>query len=326
MQGINQKSNTLKSLLGFFLQSVHAPSKVIDTLAHLSISISADAINMASLLASYAYDNFDVDLKSQVPTAEKSNDSLKHLTSGLLFPLVHGVSVDDLKCSEELWKKSTLNLWVDEGDLPRKRTWRDLVNLHPEPPEHSRSKLSCHDRFNSWLFLSDLCAYGPEYFRQFKSALRDPVTVEQIPLVKTPILAARAMDINNSTVSGNIRAVIDLLGQGGVSDPSSLSGDETNDSPDISPHVVLVHGDLGTGEHLQAAQLRRSIESTPWRRFQHAIFIPGLFHLKMACADALWRCFIYPPAAREDKTSLMRDVVELWPKETGIYISKPGFC
>ncbi|KIJ10325.1 hypothetical protein PAXINDRAFT_29183, partial [Paxillus involutus ATCC 200175] len=47
MQGINQKSNVLQSLLGFFLQSIHAPSKVIDTLAHLGISISADAINMA---------------------------------------------------------------------------------------------------------------------------------------------------------------------------------------------------------------------------------------------------------------------------------------
>ncbi|KIJ07102.1 hypothetical protein PAXINDRAFT_46892, partial [Paxillus involutus ATCC 200175] len=89
--------------------------------------------------------------------------------------------------------------------------------------------------------------------------------------------------------------------------------------------VVLVHGDLGTGERLQAAQLCRSIESTPWCRFQHVIFIPGLFHLKMACANALWHCFIYPSAAQEDETSLMRDVVELRPKETGIYISKPGF-
>ncbi|KAI6097402.1 hypothetical protein EV401DRAFT_1814663, partial [Pisolithus croceorrhizus] len=56
-----------------------------------------------SLLASYTYDNFDVDLKSYVPTAEKSNDSLKHLTSGLLFLLTHGVTLDDLKCSWELW-------------------------------------------------------------------------------------------------------------------------------------------------------------------------------------------------------------------------------
>ncbi|KIK26861.1 hypothetical protein PISMIDRAFT_79972, partial [Pisolithus microcarpus 441] len=47
MNGWNQKSNVLQSLLGLFLQSAHTPYKVIDTLAHLGISISADTINMA---------------------------------------------------------------------------------------------------------------------------------------------------------------------------------------------------------------------------------------------------------------------------------------
>ncbi|KIK73796.1 hypothetical protein PAXRUDRAFT_20490 [Paxillus rubicundulus Ve08.2h10] len=82
MQGTNQKSNTLQSILRLVLQSAHAPYKVIDTLARLGISISTDSINLAvqslsvesqnalnhlgqSCLASYAYDNFDVDLKSQ---------------------------------------------------------------------------------------------------------------------------------------------------------------------------------------------------------------------------------------------------------------------
>lgn len=91
---------------------------MLQSLLGLGISISTDTINAAiealsmesqnslqrlgqSLLASYAYDNFDVDLKSYVPTAETSNESLKHLTSGLLFPLVHGVTLDDLKCSRE---------------------------------------------------------------------------------------------------------------------------------------------------------------------------------------------------------------------------------
>ncbi|KAI5999085.1 hypothetical protein EDD15DRAFT_2160888, partial [Pisolithus albus] len=122
MHGLNQKSNALQSLLGLFLQSAHAPYKVIDTLAHLGISVSTDTINRAiqslsqesqnslqrlgqSLLASYTYDNFDVDLKHDTLTVEKSNDSLKHLTSGLMFPLVHGVTLDDLKCSEDLWRK-----------------------------------------------------------------------------------------------------------------------------------------------------------------------------------------------------------------------------
>ncbi|KAI9570889.1 hypothetical protein HD554DRAFT_2017773, partial [Boletus coccyginus] len=55
-----------------------------------------------SLLASYAYDNFDIDLKTQMLIVKKSNDSLKHLTSGLLFPLIHGVITNDLKCSDAL--------------------------------------------------------------------------------------------------------------------------------------------------------------------------------------------------------------------------------
>ncbi|KIK21475.1 hypothetical protein PISMIDRAFT_12245 [Pisolithus microcarpus 441] len=111
------------------------------------------------------------------------------------------------------------------------------------------------------------------------------------------------MDINNSTVSGNIQAVMELLQQGGVEDPTLTSEANDNDSPDVSKYVVLVHGDLGTGERLQTAQLRRSIESTSWNHLQHVIFIPGLFHLKMACADALWRCFIYPSTVRTKQAS-----------------------
>ena len=36
-----------KASLAFFFQSAHAPYKVIDALAHLGLSISTDAINMA---------------------------------------------------------------------------------------------------------------------------------------------------------------------------------------------------------------------------------------------------------------------------------------
>ncbi|KAG1888768.1 hypothetical protein F4604DRAFT_1532841, partial [Suillus subluteus] len=68
-----------------------------------------------------------------------------------------------------------------------------------------------------------------------------------------------------------------------------------------------------------------SLEATPWNHFQHVVFIPGLFHLKMACADAIWRIFLQPLATREDETSLMRNITQLRPKETGIYCSKPGF-
>lgn len=340
MQGTNQKANALQSVLGFFLQSSHTPQKVIETLSRIGISVSVETIAAAvhslsaesqsqiqelgkSRLACYAYDNFDVDLKSHVPLAEKSTDSLKHLTSGLLFPLEHGVTIDDLKCSEELWKKSPLNP-NPSAPIP-KPSWRNLLSLHPEQGVLSQHDLTRHECFNSWLFLMDLCTHGPPYFHQFHTQISQPKVIEEIPLTgKTRLVPARAMDINNSTVSGNIRAVIDLLAQGGIYDPNEASA-KNLDTPSVMEHVVLVHGDLGTGERLQGAQLQQSIEATPWDRFQHIIFIPGLFHLKMACADALWRCFIQPLSAREDETCLMRDISLLRPKETGIYCSKPGF-
>jgi len=78
-------------------------------------SLSAQTYTMLcslgqSLLAAYAYDNFDVDLKSHEHKIENSNKSLKHLTSGLMFPLQYCTLPEDLKCSEELWLKLSLNL------------------------------------------------------------------------------------------------------------------------------------------------------------------------------------------------------------------------
>ncbi|KIO02946.1 hypothetical protein M404DRAFT_90843, partial [Pisolithus tinctorius Marx 270] len=95
--------------------------------------------------------------------------------------------------------------------------------------------------------------------------------------------------------------------------------------PDISNYVMLFHGDLGTAECVHAILQHRGMEDTPWDRCQYVIFVPGLFHLKMAAADALWHAFIQPAVARNDETLLMHDVGILRPCKTGIYQSKPGF-
>jgi hypothetical protein len=51
----------------------------------------------------------------------------------------------------------------------------------------------------------------------------------------------------------------------------------------------------------------------------------GLFHLKMACADALWRIFIEPKNARSDTNSLLQFVAQHRPRQTGKIGSDPGF-
>ncbi|KAG2140008.1 hypothetical protein BD769DRAFT_1350350, partial [Suillus cothurnatus] len=133
--------------------------------------------------------------------------------------------------------------------------------------------------FNSWKILSDLIEYGPTYFCQFKDHLGHPESVEMIPMAKTKILASQAMDISNSTVSGNINSVLELLKQGNIEDPAEC---DPLQRIDVSEYIVLFHSDLGTGEHLQAALQQCTIKNTPWNHLQHVIFIPSLFHLKMA--------------------------------------------
>ena len=102
----NQKCNALPSMLGLFCHSTNALELVIEILAHAGLSILTGSIhNMVNslstksvdkiqalaqtLMASFAYDNFDMEFKSHIPTIEKHGDSLKHATSVIIFPLIN---------------------------------------------------------------------------------------------------------------------------------------------------------------------------------------------------------------------------------------------
>ena len=141
--------------------------------------------------------------------------------------------------------------------------------------------------------------------------------------MKTRTIPACTMEFSSLTVSRNISTVKNLAEQGGVGDPNDP--ETQNEVVDITPYVILLHGDLGTGDHLLSIQSRCAIKKSAWNRFQFAVFVPGLFHLKMACANALWHIFIQPPEGRVDDTCLMHDISKLCPKETGIITLKPGF-
>lgn len=157
MQSTNVKCNALESVFGIFLHASNSPYKVIETLAHMGISISSDAIENAvhslsrqtrqtlramgeTLLVGYAYDNFDINFPGIVPVVEKSTDTLTHLTSAGLIFLEHGVEADHLRCSEELWKKNPLNPAFDASTAPPTPTMLELEQhldkLHPRQPIH----------------------------------------------------------------------------------------------------------------------------------------------------------------------------------------------
>ncbi|KAL6307298.1 hypothetical protein BKA93DRAFT_727747 [Sparassis latifolia] len=295
IQSTHQRCNALQSMIGIFLHSCNAPEAIVELLSCTGISISRSAIDDAitslsresaleikklgqTLRAAYAYDNFDVDIKHLVATAEKLQDSLLHLTSSTLLHLDHGVTSEDLQCSKELWMKSANN--PVNFNLTQEVDWTKFITLHPDL-EHP-SGLTHLQRFNRWKFLRDLIYCGPEYFQIFAKDLEEPEAIDQIPVVKSKQIPAPGMDINQSTVQGNADALENLFSQGGVGDRAAKPG-----CTDVGDHVVLVHGDLSTCERVQSVQQSRGEEKTPWFCFQFVVFVIGLFQLKMACADAI---------------------------------------
>ncbi|KAF8981381.1 hypothetical protein BDQ17DRAFT_1263022 [Cyathus striatus] len=262
MQSSNQQTNALKTIIGIFLHACKTPEKVTEALACLGISISLNTIHaaVASLsmesadtlrkmgqthLVAYAYDNFDVDLKTSIPTVEKSTTTLKHLTSALVFPLQHGVTKEDMKCSEELWKKCHLNPHANPADILPVGNWKNVIHT---PCPILPGQLSQHQKFNSSVFLTDLCTHGPVYFSQFIDKIIPPEGVDMIPHTKTPIVPARSMEFSNSTVSGNISTILDLMEQGGVAPVESSEAEEFQyEIHNDNLYIVLFHGDLGTG-------------------------------------------------------------------------------
>ena len=334
MQSSNKRCNALQSVFGIFLHASNTPETVRELLSRIGVSISPNAINEAvsslskeaeaevrrlghTQLVSYAYDNLDIDLKHSVPTVENPQDTLIHLTTGTMLPLYHGVSLRDLDCSDILWKGSVNNPRARRQDLPLIET-EHLLKLHPEAPHPSN--LLRRERFNAWKFLHDLVYFGPEYFHKFRIDLGDPEEIECIPVVRTSQVPNRSLDISPNAPAQNAEAITALLRQAGVGDPSEDPRVET-----IGNHIVLISGDLLTGERIRSLLDSRSEETTPWRRMQFVVYVMGLFHLKMACADAIWRVFIRPKKACNDKNSLMEQISQIRPKETGKIASKPGF-
>lgn len=336
----NQKCNLLPAINGIFLHTCNTADRVIDAIWQLNASVSSASINRAitslssesknrlhemgrTLLVGYSLDNFDVSLKHSTGTVDEPFSKLVHLTSGLILNLAH-TSLSDLKHSTYLWERSRYN---DRRKfaLPVCSPAR-LFTLRPEMI--SAGSLNRKEDFCRWKFAIDLCTHGPAYFSQFLDQIPSPKGVDMIPVFKTESVPLRSMEYTNSTIDGNIKAIVDVLQQTGVWDIEELK-EALRDIPDVEDVeeiVFFIHGDLGTWERIQSACIRRSIERTSRRRLQFIVFIPGLFHIKMACADAIWRIFISPTQLRTEKTSMLSFIRLFYPNlTTKISTNKAGF-
>lgn len=341
LQSTNEKCNYLQSVLGIFFHSTSVPEKVIETLAHAGLSISLTSIHNAvtslskeaavkirdtvrTLTAAFAYDNFDINFQTTEPTIENQTTFIS-ATSATVIPLFGVDNPAVLRCSNELWR-------LDPGN-PKPLTWpvpvemEDMKFLRELQGDEDKKKwgerLSPRSKCFAW-HVRDILVRQGEFFGDFAKDLGKPGEIWSIPLHRTTQVPCRAMKIKQSTVDGNIQVIDNLHAQGGIGEPSD-SGFVIGWDVDMSEWVILVHGDLLTKERLDSIKESRSIEETAKRRFQQLLFVPGLFHYKMACADAIWRTWVKPKETRDDENSLYEHVGVLRPDDTGKFASKPGF-
>ena len=334
MHSTNQLCNALQSIIGVFLHACNTPEGVLELLAHLGVSIAPSTIVNAvsnlskesstairklggTLLTLYAYDNLDVDFKHLVPTIENPQNTLVHLTTGSLLPLIHDVTLDDLDCAEFLWKRYQHNFHALPRDIPN-IPFEKLLEIHPEVT--TSGDLSRRKRFNAWKYLSDLVEFGPPYFHKFRRNLGDPEIIDAIPIAKTSQTPLRTLDISPSSPGTNASALEMFFQQSGIGDPNRTPG-----MRDPQNHVILISGDLLTLQHLRSLKMTRAEESTSWGRVQFMVLLMGLFHLKMACADAIWRIFIHNKGKSSDPNDLITHISQIRPKETRKIETKPGF-
>lgn len=273
MHSQDQRCNTLQSVTGIFLHSCGAPEKLIKVLSRMGISVALSSIHRSiksmsehsednieligkSLLASYVFDNLDFKVPGGTPTIESPNDGLVHITTGTLLHLDHGVTLDDLRCSDKLWDRSELNpLARDPRRYNPRTTMRFLTTLHKEP-DYPVGGLSRRGRFRAWFLARTLLKHGPASLSHLSSELLDPEPIDAIPIQKLRQQPLRAMDISVSSISGNLEALKAMYKQGGVGDPREDPSAPNESITDLSEYVTLIHGDLGTYEKVLLAMRR----------------------------------------------------------------------
>ncbi|EJF63965.1 hypothetical protein DICSQDRAFT_145419 [Dichomitus squalens LYAD-421 SS1] len=287
MQSRDPHCNALQSTMGIFLHSCNAPEKLTKVLSRMGLSISLPSIHRAVRSLSQRSCQ-DIQLLGRSLLTSYAFDNF----DVLLKVLVH--TVDGAQGGL---------VHLTSGALFQLQQV-ELEDLRCSKLVWERSELNPH-------------ASNPR-------SLTDPEPVDPIPIAKTHYLPLRAMDINQSTVAGNIKALGEMFRQAGVGDPHLETNGETP-PVDIREYMTIVFGDLGTYERIMSALRRRSVERTPYNRLQSVAFGIGYFHVKMAATDTVWRLVVNPVNARQDDTSFMKTAGELRPNESSRLVSGATF-
>ena len=104
--------------------------------------------------------------------------------------------------------------------------------------------------------------------------------LEVLPVTRTVQFPASTTNADESQNYGNWQVLISMLDQSGVPD-KRLEG-----------NLILVHHDLATMERFDGLKQMHTIEHSAKDHLNFVLFVPGLFHIKMAAAGAFWQAHV----------------------------------
>ncbi|KAG8695712.1 hypothetical protein FRC08_007595 [Ceratobasidium sp. 394] len=268
MQSCNVQCNGLQTMVSLFAHSTNTSERFLELLAHTGLGIAPSTINnmidamsaealrtlktqLPGPITAIAYDNLDISFSTEQPTIEYSGN-LAHITTGTFIPLQNATK-DDMKVGKLLWAKSKLNPNRDRNEPIVEPNHKNLMQLlkpaggvPAEDPLSIQSRMAWH--VQDILLHSDVQTLAPALKEQLKMSLGQPKAKAPILVVKTKQYPAQAMNVSVSTNHGNAVALDKLLDQGGA------------DKTELDEYVIIIHGDLGTGEKLDSLKTGRCIE------------------------------------------------------------------
>ncbi|KAJ3816301.1 hypothetical protein F5880DRAFT_1455786, partial [Lentinula raphanica] len=207
----------------------------------------------------------------------------------------------DLRFVQELYQSSIHNPHAVNVIQP---VLQDIIPQGDTILEPDPSPVSIHG-YLAWLCLQILVEQGGSSFEAYKKNLGEPASIQVLPAQEKDVqYPAEAINADEGTYDGNAEVIVSLLEQSNTSDN------------ELELYVELFHGDLGTLERIEGLKRTRMIEKSAKNRLDFLVFIPGLFHMKMAAADAYARIHIFPTANRGEKLGVNEYLNHLRPKAT----------
>jgi hypothetical protein len=138
---------------------------------------------------------------------------------------------------------------------------------------HKPHESTAFRRYLVYTILRIVITHGGQDFKKFEEAFRahQPLSNQQVPLYKTVLQCLRALNIDESTITGNaevIEAIMKEIGRWG--------------SADFLKYVRLFAGDQLSLARLRSIIALRAGHEAGYTGFRWMAFMPGLFHAKIA--------------------------------------------